>query len=165
MKGLLYLSLPLLIADQATKWLAIRYLKGQEPVSVIPGFFDLVYVQNTGAAFGMAKGQNLLFVTISVIALSVMAWMFIKNSFHDGMSRLGGVLLIPGILGNLTDRLVHGFVVDFLDFYISAGQPDPRDGHHWPAFNIADVCICVAVGCFLISSWKESKKIKPVQST
>lgn len=157
MKPLLYLSIPLYLADQATKWLAENHLRDRDPISVIPGFFDLAYVQNTGAAFGMFKNQNILFVSISIIALSVMAWMFIKNSFTEAWSRTGGVLLIPGIIGNLTDRLMHGYVIDFLDFHIS--------GNHWPAFNIADICICTAVGCFLIGSLREPKKASPAQST
>lgn len=147
MKGILSISLPLLILDQLTKWLALQYIG--EPIPIIPGLFNLVLVFNTGAAFGMLKNQNLLFITVSLVALGAMGWMFWKKAFEDNWSRVAGLLLIPGILGNLTDRLTRGSVVDFLDFYLGE--------RHWPAFNVADSCICVAVGLFLIGSWKETK--------
>ena len=79
-----------------------------------------------------------------------------RGLFRDRLSRLGWALLIAGILGNLTDRLWHGFVVDFLlfDLHIPFAHP-------WPAFNVADSCICVATGLFVIQSFREQKEQKP----
>ena len=151
MKLLLFVSLPLYLLDQATKWLVLRFISLDDFVPVIPGFFYLVQVHNTGAAFGMLKDNNLFFMLLASAALVFVAVLARRGAFQDAPSRLGAALLVSGILGNLTDRILHGFVVDFVDVIL------PWYGH-WPAFNIADSAICGAAALFLISGFLGSGK-------
>ena len=153
MRLLLLLTLPLYILDQITKFLVLANIPTHVSIEVIPGFFNLVQVHNTGAAFGMLKDNNWFFIglaSVALIAIAVMAW---RGCFLDTPTRLGAALLTSGILGNLTDRLLHGYVVDFLDVIL------PWYGH-WPAFNVADSCICVAAFLFLISGFTAPKAEK-----
>ena len=151
MKLLLFLTLPLYLLDQATKWLVLRFIGTDDMIPVIPGFFNLVQVHNTGAAFGMLKDNNLFFVILASVALGALAFLARRGAFTDTPTRIGAALLVSGILGNLTDRLLHGFVVDFLDIIL------PWYGH-WPSFNVADSAICIAAFLFLISGFKSEKQ-------
>ena len=115
MKLVLFLTLPLYLLDQATKWLVLRFIGTEDTVPIIPRFFNLVQVHNTGAAFGMLKDNNLFFVALATAALVALAYLAKRGAFTDTPTRIGAALLVSGILGNVTDRLVHGFVIDFLD--------------------------------------------------
>ncbi|MEI6492782.1 MAG: signal peptidase II [Verrucomicrobiota bacterium] len=143
LRYLIFLTLPLYVADQVTKWLVLQNVGRDELIPVVPGVLNLVHVHNTGAAFGMLKDSNLFFVSLAIIALVVIGVLARKEAFSGTATRIGAALLVAGILGNLTDRLLHGYVVDFLDVIL------PWYGH-WPAFNIADSCICVAAGLFIL---------------
>ena len=151
MKLLLFITLPLYLLDQVTKWLVLRFISTDEFVPVIPGFFYLVQVHNTGAAFGMLKNNNLFFMILASVALVLVAIFARRGAFADVSSRVGAALLVSGVLGNLTDRILHGYVVDFLDLIL------PWYGH-WPAFNVADSAICAAAALFLISGFLASEK-------
>jgi signal peptidase II len=151
MKLLLFITLPLYLLDQVTKWLVLRFISTDEFVPVIPGFFYLVQVHNTGAAFGMFKNNNLFFMLLASVALILLAIFARRGAFADAPSRFGAALLVSGVLGNLTDRILHGYVVDFLDVIL------PWYGH-WPAFNVADSAICGAAALFLISGFFSSDK-------
>lgn len=154
MRLLLFLTLPLYVLDQITKFLVLAYIPTHVTIEVIPGFFNLVQVHNTGAAFGMLKDNNAFFIALASVALLVLTVMARRGCFLDSPTRLGAALLVSGILGNLTDRLLHGYVVDFLDVIL------PWYGH-WPAFNVADSCICVAACLFLISGFTGEKTANP----
>lgn len=154
MKLLLFLSLPLYLLDQLTKWLVLAYIPTHVMIEVIPGFFNLVQVHNTGAAFGMMKDNNTFFMGLAAVALVVLAVMARRGCFLDTPTRLGAALLASGVLGNLTDRILHGYVIDFLDVIL------PWYGH-WPSFNVADSCICIAAVLFLISGFTGSAPEKP----
>jgi len=119
---------------------------------VIANFFDLVYFANTGAAFSAFTGNNLFFIGLSAVALVAIVFFFRQGAFKDRPSRWAAALLTAGILGNLTDRLAHGHVVDFLLFDLHV-----RFAHPWPAFNVADSCICTATGLFILSALFERK--------
>jgi signal peptidase II len=149
MKFLLALALPIYALDQATKWWILAKSEGfigwQE--TVIPNFFDLCYLANTGAAFSSFHGNNTAFIVISLAALVGLIVATVRGVFTDRPSQIGVGLLVGGILGNVTDRLIHGHVVDFLLFDLHVRYADP-----WPAFNVADSAICTAVGLFLVAS-------------
>ncbi|MBE2204610.1 MAG: signal peptidase II [Chthoniobacterales bacterium] len=147
---LLLLSLPLYVADQVTKWLVLQHINPGEVIPVIPGILNFVQVHNTGAAFGMLKDSNTFFLLFGLLALVVLAILAGRGAFSSPLSRMASALLVSGIFGNLTDRLLHGFVVDFLDVIL------PWYGH-WPAFNIADSCICVAAALFLLEGFLPGK--------
>ena len=146
MKRLLAITLPCYLLDQLTKWLVEVRMPFGSSIPVIEGLFNLVHVGNTGAAFGIGKGNNLFFVALSLVALGALVVLGKRGHLADPFSRAAAPLLASGILGNLTDRLARGHVVDFLDFHWR--------GWHWPAFNIADTCICIAAGLFVLSSFK-----------
>ena len=151
MRLLLLVTLPLYLLDQATKWLVLRFISTDEFVPVIPGVFYLVQVHNTGAAFGMLKNNNLFFMILASVALVLVAIFARRGAFADAPSRFGAALLVSGVLGNFTDRILHGYVIDFLDVIL------PWYGH-WPAFNVADSAICAAAALFLISGFLNTEK-------
>lgn len=149
---LMLVTLPLYLLDQITKYLVQAYIHPHQQIAVVAGFFDLVYVTNTGAAWGMFHDSNAFFIALSVGALIAIAFLARQSGFERPVSRMGSSLLVAGILGNLTDRIVHRHVIDFLQFDLHVPGANP-----WPSFNVADSCICVAVGCFLLSSWQEMR--------
>jgi len=179
---LLCVVLPLYLLDQATKWWIVANFAHGESREIIPGFFNLVRVHNQGVAFGLGNGTAwapVVFLLVPVAALGIISVLWRKGVFPDRISRLAVALLITGILGNLTDRLAqgffleefrgaslwtrlsHGYVVDFLDFKLALyGKLFPASGGHWPSFNVADSCICVAAALLFIVGLKGEKKEK-----
>ena len=157
LKYLLTLSLPLYVIDQITKCLIV--LNYEPPGSafadstvVIEGFFNIVRVHNTGVAFGKFNGTawaNIVFGFVAASALLFIGILWHKKAFPVKTSQWAVFFLVPGILGNLTDRLVHGYVVDFLDFNLGFMR--------WPSFNVADACICIAAGLLAIAAFQEPK--------
>lgn len=138
----------LFLADQASKWAVVHQIGFQEAVTVIPGFFSLTHVYNTGAAFSMMHDSNRFFAVLSLVVF--VALVILRKHFPGLLMQWGWVLILSGILGNVTDRILRGHVVDFLDFQFGS--------YHWPAFNVADSCICVAAGLFLISSFASTSQ-------
>ncbi|MEI8386474.1 MAG: signal peptidase II [Verrucomicrobiota bacterium] len=152
LRYLLFLTLPLYVADQVTKWLVLQNIGTDEVIQIVPRVLDFVHVHNTGAAFGMLKDSNVFFILLAVTALIVVGVLAWKKAFAGTPARIAAALLVSGILGNLTDRLLHGYVVDFLDVIL------PWYGH-WPAFNIADSCICIAAGLFILDGFLSKKTV------
>lgn len=131
------LALVIFLLDQGTKYIVMKNLNLYQVMSVLP-FFNLVYYRNIGSAFGMLKGLgNPFFILISAAAIVAITVMIIK----DSGSRTGLSLILGGAAGNLTDRIMHGYVVDFLEVY--AGN------FYWPAFNVADSALTIGI-MFLI---------------
>src|SRR6516165_9497020 len=137
MRNLLFLAIPLYILDQATKWLVQHRIPSGQEIPIISGFFSLVNVSNTGAAFSLLEGNNLLFSGLAVVAILVVLWLLLRPAFtHDAkhqltmLTQIALSLLLAGVAGNLTDRLFKGSVVDFLHFYYQQ--------YAWPSFNVAD---------------------------
>jgi signal peptidase II len=152
MKFILFLSLPLYALDQFTKQLILRLISPYEAHNVVPNFFSLVNVTNTGAAFGSFRGNNTFFIVVSIVALLVVTVLLVRRRQPDMWRDLSLALLLAGILGNLTDRLLYGHVIDFLLFNLHIRYADP-----WPAFNVADSCISIAVVLFIIHSFRKPK--------
>lgn len=140
----------LALLDQGSKTLVLQHIPFQESTPIIPGFFNLTHLYNTGAAFGMLRDSNFLFIIVSTVAF--IAIMLMRGHFSGMLMHWGWMLLLAGIIGNLTDRLRLGHVVDFLDFQIGT--------YHWPSFNVADSCICIAAGLFLLSSFQSKATSK-----
>jgi len=137
------------IIDQLTKLWIMTNFGLHEQQNVISGFFNLVYVTNTGAAFGFLAGskswlRQVFFVGVAVVALGVIVYAYghLKRQGRIFVYALG--LIGGGAIGNLIDRLRFGSVVDFLDFYFGS--------YHWPAFNAADSAITVGVGLFMLGT-------------
>ncbi|HEY0207449.1 signal peptidase II [Acerihabitans sp.] len=139
----LWLALVVLIIDLGSKQLVMQHFMLHESLPLIP-FFNIFYAQNFGAAFSFLadKGgwQRWMFAIIAlVIAVALMVLMY-RSESRQRMTNCAYALIIGGALGNLFDRLVHGVVIDFIDFYVG--------DWHFPTFNVADSAICI--GAFLI---------------
>jgi signal peptidase II len=152
MKFILFLSLPLYALDQWSKHLVLRLISPYEARVVVGDFFSLVNVPNTGAAFGSFQGNNTFFIVISIVALVTVTVLLLRRRQPDAWRDLSLALLLAGILGNLTDRLLYGHVIDFLLFNLHIRYADP-----WPAFNVADSCISIAVVLFVVHSFRKQK--------
>ncbi len=153
MRFIFFLSLPLYALDQWTKLMVLRSISPDEPRAVVPDFFNLVNVTNTGAAFGSFRGNNTFFIVISAIALLVVLALLVQRRPPDAWRDASLALLLAGILGNLTDRLLYGHVIDFLLFDLHMPY-----AHPWPAFNVADSCISIAVVSFVLHSFWQGKR-------
>ena len=144
----------LVLADAVTKELAAGYLKGAAAISVIPGLFNLAYVENRGCAWGMFQGQVWPLAVFGLIALAFLIWkrtsIFNLQPSTFNLSAVAEPLLYAGIIGNIIDRLFRGYVIDMFDFHWGI--------HHFPCFNLADSCICVAVGLLLLASLLDKPK-------
>lgn len=146
---ILGLVTPLVILiDQYTKYLIVQKFRLGETVPVISGFFNLTYIRNTGAAFGLlAQAEPAFrvpfFVIVPIVALFAIAYIFKKIPAADLKLSTALSLVIGGAIGNLFDRLQLGYVVDFLDFHWNYA-------YHFPAFNVADSAICVGVGILML---------------
>ena len=139
----LWVSVVVLLADQCTKLLADAMLSLHQQVPVIP-YFALLKAYNSGAAFSFlsdASGwQRWFFVVLALIVIGVLLVWLRRLPAEERRARLALALILGGAVGNLIDRLVYGYVIDFLDIYYGSW--------HWPAFNIADAAI--SVGAFLL---------------
>jgi signal peptidase II len=142
--------LAVLAADQAAKAWATAKLAPVESVAVVPGFFSLTYVRNPGIAFGLFAGQGWVVAVFMAALAGVAIWFARELDWRRWQPNVLGGLLLGGALGNLLDRWRQGQVVDFLDFYVGR--------HHWPAFNVADSMICIAVGFIVLGQVGDSTK-------
>lgn len=149
----LWIIAGIVLADQATKAMVRGQLELHESVTVIPGFFDLTRVHNTGAAFGFLDGVDFPYkaAVLSFVALAALVGLAIYSATLDAsqrLTRLGLAFVIGGAAGNLIDRVSAGYVLDFVDLFYG-------DWHFW-AFNVADAAINVGVALMiieLIGSW------------
>jgi len=141
----LLIAASVLLIDQITKGLVTKRFLLHESLEVIPGFFNLTYIRNTGGAFGLFAGEvsrlrTSMFLVGSCAAVGVILYLHTKIPPAKSWLEAGLAMTFGGALGNLIDRLCFGEVVDFLDFYLGT--------LHWPAFNVADSAISVGVGIF-----------------
>lgn len=132
----------IIVLDQLTKIVVDRTMALHGSIPIIDGFFNLTYVRNTGAAFGMFSRSHEVFRLPFLILVSVVAIGFIVSMLRRLSDQETGMItalafILGGALGNLIDRLLHGEVIDFLDVYWS--------NYHWPAFNLADSFITIGV--------------------
>ena len=142
----LHISISIVLVDQFTKYLADTALPLLVPQAIAPNF-NLTLLYNYGAAFDFLSDaggwQRWFFIVIAIVVTGVMTVWLTKLETNDRWTAAALAIVIGGAIGNLIDRIYHGYVIDFLDFYIGA--------HHWPAFNIADSAITVGAIILLIS--------------
>lgn len=134
--------------DQLTKLLILHFLPLHSMIEVIPGFFNLVHVRNTGGAFSIFAGadsgwRQILFIGLTILVVAILLFAYWKLRPEDRWTRTAYVLITGGAIGNLIDRLRFGEVVDFLDCFVGA--------YHWPAFNVADSAITAGALMLAIS--------------
>jgi len=154
-RWLLLLAIGVLMLDQATKaWICARlsYPTYGPPghIVVIDGFFNLVNVGNTGAAWSLFSGRSTFLALLAMATLfAIFAWRR-QLGLHLWSVQFSFGLLCGGILGNLVDRLIHGHVIDFLDFHFGS--------YPYPTFNVADSGICVGVAIYLLHSLRQPEE-------
>ncbi len=134
------------ILDQIVKYLIISKSTLYKKNPVIDGFFNITYVQNRGAAWGILNNNIILLVVITVLALGLICSFIFKESNIKKLDIVLYGMLLGGIIGNFIDRIFRGYVIDFLDFIIF--------GYDFPVFNIADMLIVISVGIMIITYWR-----------
>lgn len=144
-KNIIVFSTAALIAflDQATKSLIKQNFQLNHSIPIIKNIFHLTYITNTGSAFGLFKGFNLFFILFSVIVIVIILHHTKKIKESEKLLQFSVGLLLGGTIGNLTDRLFFGSVIDFIDFRI------------WPVFNIADSAVTISIILLIILLWKK----------
>lgn len=140
------------VVDQFTKHLVATNMQLFQSIQIIPGFFSLTYIHNTGAAWSILEGKTIFFIIIGIVAIVILAAFYRHLGKHEYADRIGIILMIAGTIGNLIDRFLHVYVIDFLDFYIF--------NYNFPVFNIADTCLVIGVFIILISELRESLGVK-----
>lgn len=131
----LILSLAIIILDQVSKHLAIKYLKNKKPYVIVENFFQLSYVENRGAAFGILQHKRSLFIIFTIIIILILSLYLFRNyNLLNKFTKLAFALLIGGAIGNLIDRIRFGYVVDFISFRL-------LNRYDFPVFNVADISI------------------------
>ena len=147
----LFVSLAVIVLDQWTKWLVEVHLPHHATQPVIPGFFNLTHVRNTGVAFGLfasdgGGGAGWLLTGLGLGALVAVGLYFWYTPSRDRVLLAALALVVGGAVGNLIDRVSSGAVTDFLDVFIGL--------HHWPSFNVADSAISVGIVLMAIDSFR-----------
>ncbi len=151
MLRLLWLAVAIVVADRLTKMAALEHLAQRPPIEVLP-FFDLVLVFNTGAAFGLLRDaggwQNTAFIGFALLVSAFIVYALVRAHRSDLQVAVALALILGGALGNVIDRLLYGYVIDFIDLHYRVW--------HWPAFNIADAAITVGAVLLVLDTlgWK-----------
>ena len=156
------IAVVVVVLDQITKLIVDQGMRLGQIIPVVPGLFNLSYVLNPGAAFGIMASKSPAFRSPFFVGVSVLAIGLIVYYYHRHLrdeTRLPGAalgLILGGAVGNLIDRLRVGMVIDFLDFYFAS--------YHWPAFNVADAAISCGVGLMLLrmlQEWRRERALSP----
>lgn len=148
----LVLAISVIVLDIWTKHLVLQRIDLHDAIPVIPNFFQLVHVRNTGAAFGIGANaaSSLVPLLLNVGAIAVFCVVVVyalRSAVTDRLLQVGLHLILGGAVGNLLDRFRFGYVVDFLDVYVGS--------KHWPAFNVADSAICIGIGLLFFDMRKK----------
>ena len=146
------ISAAVIVFDLWTKWLVMNRIDLHEAKSIIPNFFQIVHVRNTGAAFGLGANAASklvpLLLNIGAIAVFIVVVIYaLRSAVSDRLLQTGLHLILGGAIGNLLDRFRFGYVVDFLDVFVGT--------HHWPAFNVADSAICIGIALLFFDMKKK----------
>jgi len=149
MKKILVIAFVCTLLDQVIKNVLISVFSVGSSISVIDGFFSITMLQNTGAAFSILSSSTLFLILISIVALNLIYFFLIKGRELNRFDIIVYGVLIGGIIGNLIDRVVHGSVIDYLDFNLF--------GYNFPVFNFADICIVISIILIIISICKGEK--------
>ena len=153
------LALVVIVADQVTKTLIIDRFQLHD-THVVTSFFNIVRAHNPGAAFsflaGAAGWQRWFFVALGIVASGFIVWMLRKHP-DQKLFCFAVSLILGGAIGNVIDRLLHGHVVDFLDFHFRFLQPLFPQGH-FPSFNVADSAITVGAACLILDELRRVRR-------
>ena len=147
----LLISIIVFLVDQITKKIVVQGMVQHQTIVVIPDFLNITYIHNRGAVFGLGSNFSTPYLSwllslLSIVSLIVILVYFLRVNVSNGRLYAGLSLVLGGAMGNLYDRLVNRYVVDFIDMHWFQ--------HHWPTFNVADTAICIGVGLLLLTMTK-----------
>ena len=145
------ISIILLCIDQISKLLVVNLLTKTDSITIIKNFFYLTYINNDGAAFSILVGKRIFLILIAVLAIVMLIRYIKKNNIQNKLELVSISLIIGGSLGNLMDRVVRGYVIDFLDFKIF--------NHNFPIFNLADTFIVIGVFLLLLKEIRKENNL------
>ncbi len=149
MKKILLTTVLCVLLDQFIKNILINILAVGEGITIINNFFQITLLHNTGAAFSILSNSTILLILLSVVALILIYFFLIKGKTLKLLEQITYGILAGGIIGNLIDRLIYGYVIDYLDFNIF--------GYNFPVFNFADMCIVISVFIMIVLMLKGDK--------
>ncbi|HEX6178243.1 MAG TPA: signal peptidase II [Thermoanaerobaculia bacterium] len=157
----LTISTAIVLLDLWTKALVLARIDLHQAIPLIPNFLQLVHVRNTGAAFGIGANAESALVPIflnfgAIAVFCVVVAYALRSPVQDRILQIGLHLILGGAIGNLIDRFRFGYVVDFVDVFLTWGGRE----HHWPAFNVADSAICIGIVLLFFDMRK-----KPVETS
>lgn len=139
------------VADIVSKSVVFQHTSGQQHLDLVPGVLAFRSVVNTGIVWGAFQGWGGVFSIVTALALLLIVWMYITSKPFRAVKAVALGMVLAGAVGNLHDRLVYGYVRDFIDFYLIG----------WPVFNLADVFICVGVALFAVVLLRGDREAKP----
>lgn len=154
-KSFIYsISFIVLLFDQLIKLIVMNNMKLHQEITIIPNFFSIYYIENTGAAFSILGNKTLLLIIVSVICLILMKEYIKKEKEMSNLSIISLGMIIGGTIGNLFDRILYKAVIDYLAFDIFK--------YSFPVFNLADIAITVGASLLLLSYFIDNKKKKKI---
>ena len=145
------ISIILLCIDQISKLLVVNLLTKTDSITIIKNFFYLTYINNDGAAFSILVGKRIFLILIAVLVIVMLIRYIKKNNIQNKLELVSISLIIGGSLGNLMDRVVRGYVIDFLDFKIF--------NYNFPIFNLADTFIVIGVFLLLLKEIRKENNL------
>ena len=145
------ISIILLCIDQISKLLVVNLLTKTDSITIIKNFFYLTYINNDGAAFSILVGKRIFLILIAVLVIVMLIRYIKKNNIQNKLELVSISLIIGGSLGNLMDRVVRGYVIDFLDFKIF--------NYNFPIFNLADTFIVIGVILLLLKEMRKENNL------
>lgn len=145
------ISIILLCIDQISKLLVVNLLTKTDSITIIKNFFYLTYINNDGAAFSILVGKRIFLILIAVLVIVMLIRYIKKNNIQNKLELVSISLIIGGSLGNLMDRVVRGYVIDFLDFKIF--------NYNFPIFNLADTFIVIGVFLLLLKEIRKENSL------
>ena len=148
---IIIISIILLCIDQISKLLVVNLLTKTNSIAIIKNFFYLTYINNDGAAFSILVGKRVLLILIAVLVIVMLIRYIKKNNIQNKLELVSISLIIGGSLGNLIDRVVRGYVIDFLDFKIF--------NYNFPIFNLADTFIVIGVFLLLLKEIRKENNL------
>lgn len=148
---IIIISIILLCIDQISKLLVVNLLTKTNSITIIKNFFYLTYINNDGAAFSILVGKRIFLILIAVLVIVMLIRYIKKNNIQNKLELVSLALIIGGSLGNLMDRLVRGYVIDFLDFKLF--------NYNFPIFNLADTFIVIGVFLLLLKEIRKENNL------
>lgn len=139
-----------LLLDRLTKLWAVKTLKDFNDITIIDNFFKFSYLENRGAAWGIFQNKLLFLTIITLLVLSGIVIFLVKYKPKDKMIRISFAMIIGGALGNLYDRVIYKYVVDFITLHY-------KDVYYFPTFNVADMCVVIGTAFLAVGLLKEGK--------